>query len=272
MSQPAVTKSVRSLEAELHVQLVQRTPLGIAPTRAGEAFLARARVAHTELSKAVQEAAQQDDEGSIAIGCGPVASVLILPDAVARFRRAFPRTRVYIYERWAPDLLPMVRNETIDFGLGGRPPDLDRAIRFRPLYRVEHLVVARRGHTLAKARSLAELVEAPWLDTMEAGSAGSPVSRTFRDAGLPAPRQIVNCDSFNAMVALVAKTDMLASLPAWLLHEPFVHDVLVPIKIAEPMLTRNVGIFTRTDSPLTPTAAAMVKEVIAVGRRLAQRR
>lgn len=271
VSQPAVTKSMRSLETELQVQLVQRTPHGIAPTRAGRAFLVRARVAHTELSKAVQEATQQDGEGTVAIGCGPVASVLLIPEAVASFSRAFPRARVRIIEGWTPNLLPMVRNETIEFALGPRPPNLDRAFRFRPLYRTEHVVVARKGHALAKARSLADLVDADWLDLMQIGQVGAPLSRMFAAAGLSAPRQ-VHCDSFNTIVAMVTKTDMLATFPSWLLEEPFARDLLVPIRLAEPMPTLNVGMFTRADSPLTPTAAAMAKEVIAVGRRLAQRR
>ena len=57
VSQPTITKSVRSLEAELHVQLLGRNARGIVPTASGRAFFARARVAHSELRKAEEEAA-----------------------------------------------------------------------------------------------------------------------------------------------------------------------------------------------------------------------
>ncbi len=43
VSQPAITKSVRSLETELHLQLLKRTPQGVVPTPAGRALLVRAR-------------------------------------------------------------------------------------------------------------------------------------------------------------------------------------------------------------------------------------
>ena len=51
-----MTKSVRSLEAELEVQLLQRTTHGAVPTPAGRAFFARARIAQAELRKAKEEA------------------------------------------------------------------------------------------------------------------------------------------------------------------------------------------------------------------------
>jgi LysR family transcriptional regulator of abg operon len=49
VSQPAITKSVRSLESGLHAQLVQRTPHGITLTAIGRSFLMRVRVAQAEL-------------------------------------------------------------------------------------------------------------------------------------------------------------------------------------------------------------------------------
>ena len=57
ISQPAITKSIRQLEEELHVQLLQRNARGAAITRAGKTFLARARVVQAELRKAEDDLA-----------------------------------------------------------------------------------------------------------------------------------------------------------------------------------------------------------------------
>src|SRR5262245_14495955 len=100
VAQPTLTKSVRSLEAELHVQLLGRSVRGIVPTSSGRAFFARARVAQSELRKAEEKTAQLggSSASSVALGIGSVNVMLILPSAVARFHQQFPRTRVRVVE------------------------------------------------------------------------------------------------------------------------------------------------------------------------------
>src|SRR5690242_7627110 len=96
VSQPSITKSIRALETELHVQLVQRTARGIVPTRYGQLFFARAKVARSELGKAVDELGQLAglQAGSVSFGCGPVVADLVVPEAMVAFRAQFPQADV----------------------------------------------------------------------------------------------------------------------------------------------------------------------------------
>ena len=273
VAQPTITKSIRSLEDELHVQLLGRSARGIVPTASGRAFFARARAAQSELRKAEEEAAQLggSSTGSLAFGVGPAGAVLIVPEALARFRQQFPRARVRIIEGLAHALLPFVRDETLDFVVGLRPAaKLDSTIKFRPLYRSELAVAARKGHPLRNARSLAQLAVADWLTTPTLGSHGGPLEQMFASTALSPPRPVIQCESYNTIVSLLAKTDMVGLMQRRLLKEPFARDFLREIAVEEPIPSVTAGIFTRADAPLTRVAAAMAKAVAAVATKLAR--
>jgi LysR family transcriptional regulator, regulator of abg operon len=273
VSQPTITKSVRSLEAELRVQLLGRNARGIVPTASGRAFFSRARIAHSELRKAEEEAAEVggSSAGAVAFGVGPTFAALVVPQAVALFRRQFPRARVRIVEGLARHLLPSVRDETLDFAMGLRTvAELEPSLRFRPLYRSELVIAARKGHPLRSARSLAELTQADWLSTSTLDLPGGPVERLFASAGLPPPRLSVQCESQSTLVALLARTDMLGILQRSTLAASG-RDLLQEIAPRESMPSVAAGIYTRADTPLTRVAAAMVRATTSVARDLARR-
>jgi DNA-binding transcriptional LysR family regulator len=272
VAQPTITKSIRGLEADLHVQLVRRSVRGIALTPSGQAFYARARVAQAELRKAEEEASQPGGPGvgSVAFGVGPAGAILILPEAVMRFRQQFPGARIHIIEGMAKVLLPFVKDETLDFVMGLQGARPLPGIAFRALYRSELVVAARKGHPQRNVRSIAQLADGDWISTGTLGMPGGPLERMFVSAQLPPPRPVMQCQAFNAIVALLAKTDMLGFMQRRMLAEPFARDFLQAIPVAEPMPSVTVGMYTRADTPLTRTASAMVKAVIAASRNVAR--
>ena len=270
VSQPALTKSLRQLELGLGVKLFQRTPTGVIPTRFGKALSIRARAVLAEWRKAEEELGKLtgDRRGSVALGVGTVVMVLIVPQAIKLFRQQFPDARVRIMEGLPHVLLPLVRDETLDMVVGARPSGpLDAAFRFRPLFRSPRAVVARRGHPHARANSIAELAGADWLGMPPFGH-WSEMQAPLTPPILQSARQLIECDSYNSVVALLASTDMIAILSRRLLSEPYAREHLLEIKVRERLPSFSVGLFTRADTPLTPAASAMLKAVAATAREL----
>lgn len=271
VSQPAITRSVRGLEAELHVRLLQRTPTGAVPTESGRAFVARARAAQAELRKAEEEIDLLSQAvGSVAFGVSPTSAMMV-PEAIARFRQQFPQTRIRIAEGLPQALIPMVRDQTLEFAICRRALlRLDSGLAFRPLLRNDFAVVVRRDHPLENAGSLAQLVDASWISLLPADAGDSPFDSAFSAAGLSVPKQVIQCESYNTAIGLIAKTDMLGFLARQLLADSILGDFLREIRVSEPLPSFSVGLFTRTGTPLTQAGQAMAREIIAVARARAR--
>ena len=160
----------------------------------------------------------------------------------------------------------MVRDETLDFAICRRAlVELDSGLAFRPLFRNDFAVVARKGHPLEKASSLAQLVDACWTSLLPLDAPDGPFAQAFSPTGLSVPKQVIQCESYNTAIRLIAKTDMVGFLARQLLSDPLLRD-LREIPVAEPLPSFAVGMFTRTGTPLTQVAAAMAKAVIAAAR------
>lgn len=271
ISQPAMSKSVRALEESLQTQLFSRTSRGIGVTPLGKAFASRARAIEAEWRKAREEVAQEGREqaSSVALGVGQSSAILVLPEALERFRRSWPRTRVRVIEGVPDTLLPLVRDETLDFMLGADVPGRDPGIAFRPLFRSARVIAGRKGHPLRKARTLQELQSAEWIRTPPLDSAVGPVETMFVDAGLSAPQISVHCDSYHTATALMASSDMLALMSRRQLVTPFCAATLAALDVPHGVPAFTVGLHTRRDVPMSKAAAAFVRIVTGIGRQLA---
>jgi LysR family transcriptional regulator of abg operon len=117
---------------------------------------------------------------------------------------------------------------------------------------------------------LSQLVGAEWAALWKSGLPNSPLDRIFAAAGLPLPRKVVQCESYNLVVSVVARTNMLTLLSRRSLTLALARGALqvIPLKEQHPQLT--VGMFTRADAPLTKHAAALAKVLVSETRALAK--
>ena len=269
ISQPAATKNLRALEAQLGVALLRRTARGTELTKHGHTFLLRARIACREIERGQAELADaaKQASGPIVLGASPAAAAALLPGPLKLLRRDFPVV-IRVVEGMPVATLPRVRDESLDFALGPAlreplPGDLVSV----PLYPNEMAIVVRRGHPLAGVRSLADLMDCEWI-TAGLGTASLVVDDMFTAAGLDTPRWVIRCESIPGLVAITAQSDLVATVPKSLLAIGIADRLLVPIRVREKMASSTMSLFMKRDSPLNAAAGRLIRLIKDEAKRL----
>lgn len=267
ISQPAISKAMAALESELQASLFVRTSRGVRLTEAGRLFASRAAVIQAELGKVREDLAELSGyaEGTASVGIGP-AVIPVVASAFTRFHAERPNTRISVREGTREVLLPLVRDGSLDFAIAERgTAPIEGGLASRPLWQAEIVVVARRGHPLALATSLAQLVSASWLMIYRPG-AGGLLERACTAAGLPPPNMQVHCESHAAALALIAGSDLLGLVPIQDARAGIEAGRLQRVDVRERLGQPRMAAFTRADTSLSAAARQLLAALVASAR------
>ena len=151
LTQPALTASIKRLEAAMGARLLHRSRRGAHPTAAGHALLPRAQAALASVDAGRRAVAEVEGltAGEVRLGGGATACTYLLPPIVAQFRAAYPGITFRLRELFTPDIVRAVDSGEIDIGIaqGSPPPERGEAWRHDPL-----VLVAAPGRAAALAR------------------------------------------------------------------------------------------------------------------------
>lgn len=263
ISQPALTKSIRDLEASLGVSLFDREPRGVRPTASGESLIAHARTVLAEIHRANADLDLIRDvaTGNVLVGAAPVVVADLLPRALARFLEISPDVNVAVSEGTNQDLLPALRTGALDMVIGPLMPDgPDPACTERFLYYNELAIVARSQHPLAGRGRLtfADLVGQEWILPPRNAAPRGQLDNAFRREGLEPPPRAVESSSMSCVRTLLLETDRLAVLPPQIirLEQGLGLVTVLPVDWSAP--SRPMGITTRLRGTLSAAATAFL--------------
>ncbi|MCX7279756.1 MAG: LysR substrate-binding domain-containing protein [Burkholderiales bacterium] len=255
--QPALTRSVRTLEKELGGAVFLRETTGMVLTELGRRFHVRASTIIHEARRALDEIAQHsgDDRGTVVVALSIMPHVGMLPYALKAFRQRYPKVRMQLIEGLFPDAESGLRDGTIDFYLGAAPRNPPApGLAVQKLFDNTRTVVCRKGHPLVGCRSLKELAGADWATTAVDYDAADDLLRLFSSHGLAAPQVVLQARSAMSVMVALAHSDLLAMLPVQWGEFPLTRDTLQAIPLAELLPAPAIVLVRRPDLPLTPAA------------------
>jgi DNA-binding transcriptional LysR family regulator len=270
-TQPAVSRQIATLEAEVEMILVRRVPQGVVLTDAGKLLVDRAEAIFTRLINAEFElqALQGLEGGTLRLASFASAAAAIVPLAVAEFRRRYPAIELAITMADPIDSIPMLRGGELDVALShdavatGRATDLATAAGGVGDIEVVHLfddpmyVAMPSDHPLADAGrvELAQFADDPW---MLATTHTCPDSRLFLRACHAAgfePQIAFQNDDYQAILGFVAAGVGVALIPDMVARG--VRDDVVVRDLDPPAPARPI-LAVLSSGYRSPAAAAML--------------
>ena len=254
--QPTVSRSIHELEKELGVALFERHVKGMRLTPTGQVFLRRAAAVGNELQKAADEVEQLRGatHGRVTLCMSTAPHLGLLPRVLRGFRQRYPDVHLEVIDAVYPLVETALLDRSADFYVGPVPMTVPGELQVEKLFDNTRVIVGRKGHPLARARSLRDLVNAEWITTSITHKAEEELGPLFSRHGLPAPRLVMRAQSALTFLTALSSSDLLMMLPIQWLQTPLLKETFQQVRVKEPLPAPPVCIVQRTGLPLTLAA------------------
>lgn len=277
MSQPALSRSISGMEAELGVQLFTRSARGVEPTPVGERFLLRAALLLREAGELEREVRliQGAETGSLRVGAGPYPAELCVAPAVGRLSARHPRLQIdFGIGNWR-SLVKGLLQSRLDIAIVELSiAENEARLHTESLPSHRAVFFCRAGHPLCEesAPGIERVFSFPFVGT----SLPPRVARTFyqlaRSGAIDAETgdyvPPLTVDNVALAKSIAINSEAVGMAPRVLIESEIAAGRLVTLDVDAPWLQTNYGFAWLRERSLTPSAHVFVAEVRAVEAEL----
>ncbi|EFI61064.1 MULTISPECIES: LysR substrate-binding domain-containing protein [Comamonas] len=275
MVQSALSQQISRLESELSTRLLQRTPRGVIPTEAGQAFFHQAQLTLRHAQQAIHAAQQARLSGAVSMGLSPtIANVLGLP-LMRAMRERYPEVRLHMVSALSGHLTSLLNARQLDLAILF---DTQSARRWSvmPLLEEQLFLIQSRQQPVAPQIqhevpiSLEQLQQVPLI--LPSGSHGlrSSIMASFTSAGFQS-QMAMEIDSLTLLMEAV-DAGMGATVQPWSAVGMY-RDAAERFQwsqIADDSVRRKAALCSLSDDELSPAALAARVVLMDCARQLVQ--
>ena len=219
VTQPALTRSLKLLEAAAGGAIFERRDRGLHLTSLGKLVPAHARhlLREHQLAEAELRALRTGEQGQLRVAAAPVWMTTILPAVVSKVHKNYPKLLIKLKSANYSEAILGLKQGEFDVFFGGfqRRESLPSFLVRKPLFNSRLVIVARSGHPIHDRRVQAEdLIQQRWLSYQSEIAYLDTINTTLEDTSEAGVTACLQCDSMLTALELLRQGDYLAVLPS----------------------------------------------------------
>ncbi|ORM76765.1 MULTISPECIES: LysR family transcriptional regulator [Pantoea] len=272
LSQSAVSHSVKELEAEIGVRLLDRTTREVLLTGAGQQLATRLTRLLEELNTTLLDVRSYGEQrsGTVRVAASQTPSAHLMPQCLASTQQHYPDIRVILHDRVQQAVLQSVRNAEVDFGIVIGPLG-DAEFDAEEILQEPFLLLCHQNDALAQTETVTWAMLTDRNMVLQDYASGS---RMLVDAILQQLAVSVNVVQEighpATLYPMVEAGIGISILPALALPLPSGRKLVV--RRLYPEMNRSLMLIKRKNRSLTPAAEAVWQEVRQQAELLTQTR
>ncbi|MBT8441511.1 MAG: HTH-type transcriptional activator IlvY [Gammaproteobacteria bacterium] len=266
VSASALSRSIKQLEGEVGVKLLERDNRSVELTRHGEQFLEFARDSLTQWD-VLRNALLEDADalrGEVSIYCSVTASYSFLFDLLSEFRRDYPRIEIKLHTGDPEHAVQRVLAGEEDIAIGARPRSLPATLAFKPMTDTPLVFIAAANSDEYTSLSGGKAYMDDWQRTpmilSETGLARRRVDSWFRALGMQ-PQIYAQVAGNEAIVSMVSLGFGVGVVPRIVLdNSPLASNVRV-LDVRPKLESYAVGLFALRKKLKSPLIEAFWSQI-----------
>lgn len=269
LSQPAISKHIRQLEADLQVQLFHRVGRRVELTDAGHIladYAHRVSVLTDEVRKVFREL-EGLDRGHLRLAASSTPGLYVLPALLARFAGKHPGIEVSLNITNSADVARRISAGEVDLGFVGAPGSAMPGLQVRPWVDDQIILIVPPRHALLRRQAFStDLLARETLIVREAGSATREIIEAHLSRLGVSPRRRLEITGPEAVKRAVAAGLGVGFISRKAVALEIASKVVLQPDFKELNIARPLSILSRKDmrhSPATLAFLALAQKVIA---------
>ncbi len=264
-SQPAVTRAIQNLEAELGCRLFVRTKSGVEFTHEGQTLFDYVNVAHRQLLKGEDEVSRSIsvEGGTIYVGATVTALHEFLFDVLDDFHSKHGGIKFKITTGSSNGTIENLKNGLVDIAFVSTPCNLVKSLNAYTVKTFNDILIAGNGfsHLKNKTVALADIRNYPFVCLRHSMQLRQFIDDVFAENDLAVTPDI-EADGADLLVPMISHDFGLGFVPQGMADEAIERGEVFRIPLVKELPAREILMITDPHHPQTNASRELAKIII----------